>query len=853
MADRTVSVTVIAKINSYMASMSAAGKATQALADKVDHAQGRSREGFQMIGRSALAGGLAVEAGLGFAVKKFADFDAQMSQVRSLLQDVSDHDMAELRHAALTMGRDVGFSAEQVAEAETELVKAGIGVSDMLNGALRGALVLAAAGQMDVAEATEVAAIAMTQFKLTGAAVPHIADLLAAGADKALGSVGDLGYALKSGGLVAAQFGLSVDDTIATLAEFAQAGLAGEAGGTVLRQMFLQLAAPSKQAADLMHTLGINVYDASGQFVGMSSLAGQLHDRLGQATAATRQHAEAVIFGAHAIQGANVLVADGAQGWQHWHDSIEVAGFATQQAAGKMDNLSGDLTKLKAALDTGLIGSGSHANGVLREMTKDTTALVNLYTDLPGPVQAAATGLLAVGGATAVVGGAALLAVPKVVAYRSALAELNTTTRALAVGGLSRTAAFLTGPWGLALTAATIGLSLYAHHNEAAKQRIDELTDAIKGDAGALGEQTRALVVHQLEQAGVLKQAEAYGLSLTTVTDAALGNAAAVDKLNRSLGLNSLATDRSATVTSEGVDKELTARASLVAQIQAQAGEVADAAGAARREGDAMDKTSDSAHALAGSIGGVTASTQKATDAAKAYTNALHAQADPVFALGDALKDLRDKQDAARTATEKHGASSKQARQANLDLAQSALEAEGAAATLAGAMDDGSASADQMRNVLKTWVKEGLLTQNQADSIRESLRHVYQEAHRLDGKQFKFSVTETLHQVTAYAPGMKRLDIPGQAVGGPVYGPGSGTSDSILRRLSNGEFIVRSDGSNLGDAYRYFSARTNTFTPSQAAPSVTYTVTNNYPEPEKASESVPRSLREAAYVSGNAW
>lgn len=35
--------------------------------------------------------------------------------------------------------------------------------------------------------------------------------------------------------------------------------------------------------------------------------------------------------------------------------------------------------------------------------------------------------------------------------------------------------------------------------------------------------------------------------------------------------------------------------------------------------------------------------------------------------------------------------------------------------------------------------------------------------------------------------------VPGQAAGGPVTGPGTGTSDSILRRLSNGEFIVPAD------------------------------------------------------------
>lgn len=47
-------------------------------------------------------------------------------------------------------------------------------------------------------------------------------------------------------------------------------------------------------------------------------------------------------------------------------------------------------------------------------------------------------------------------------------------------------------------------------------------------------------------------------------------------------------------------------------------------------------------------------------------------------------------------------------------------------------------------------------------------------------------------------------DQTGFARGGFVRGPGTGTSDSILAWLSNGEFVIRADGSNLIDALRHF-------------------------------------------------
>jgi TP901 family phage tail tape measure protein len=183
-----------------------------------------------------------------------------------------------------------------------------------MGGALPGALALAAAGQMDVADATSIAVTAMTQFQLKGSDIPHVADLLAAGADKALGSVGDLGMALKQGGLVAAQFGLSVDDTVGTLSAFANAGLIGSDAGTSFKTMLTQLAAPSTKAQALLDKYNITLNDSKGNFIGITGLAGQLQTKLGGLTQAQRNAALATIFGTDAVRAANVLYKEGASG-----------------------------------------------------------------------------------------------------------------------------------------------------------------------------------------------------------------------------------------------------------------------------------------------------------------------------------------------------------------------------------------------------------------------------------------------------------------------------------------------------------------------------------------------------------
>ncbi len=381
------------------------------------------KEAWTSSGIALLGFGAAAVAGVGLAVKTFADFSAQMAQVQSL-SHASGAEMEQLTSAALNMGQSIGFSATQVADGEIEMVKAGVSVKDIMGGALVGALTLAAAGQISVADATEIATIAMTQFGLAGKDVPHIADLLAAGADKALGGVSELGWALKTGGLVAHQFGLSLDDTVGTLALFAQNGLMGEAAGTDLRQMLLKLAAPSKTAATDMKTLGLVLYDSSGHFVGITSLAGQLHDKMQKLSEAERNAMEAHIFGARSIVGANILYQAGAKGVQGWIDAVNDSGFAAKQAAGKMDSLNGDMSKLQAAWETGMIQMGSSADGFVRPIIQGVTDVIHGFDALPEPIKGAILGVTGVVGAAALAGGAFLTLTPKILDTVSGFKQL---------------------------------------------------------------------------------------------------------------------------------------------------------------------------------------------------------------------------------------------------------------------------------------------------------------------------------------------------------------------------------------------------------------------------------------------
>lgn len=438
MALRSIGVKLIAEVSGYTAGLKAASKSTQDFVGQLDRAAKAGK--LDAVANQAKHVGLGLVALAGTAIYFGARFDKAMSSVSAATHASAD-DLNKLREAALQAGKDTAFSATEAASGIEELAKAGVSTADILGGGLTGALSLAAAGQIDVGEAAETAASAMTQFKLSGKDVGHVADLLAAGAGKAQGSVHDLGMALSQGGLVASQMGLSIEEATGTLAAFASAGLLGSDAGTSLKTALIKLSAPSAEASSLMEKLGIHAFDASGSFVGMAKFAGILRDSLSGLTQEQRNAALATIFGTDAIRSASILYEQGQVGIQGWIDKTNDTGYAADTAARKMDNLAGDVERLKGSLETLAIESSSGANKGLRFLAQTAESAVNAFADMP-PVIGSTTVVLAA------VGGASLLAFSGFIKMKRAAAEALDELRQMGPVGVKAASGLETaGKW----------------------------------------------------------------------------------------------------------------------------------------------------------------------------------------------------------------------------------------------------------------------------------------------------------------------------------------------------------------------------------------------------------------------
>jgi TP901 family phage tail tape measure protein len=837
-------------VASLEAEMAAAGPAAAASAAKMAEAQTAATLAMtKKVGTAFGVMGAAGAVGFGLLAKAAADFDEKMATLGSLIPHTAKQ-MDGLRTSAMNAGKDIAVSGTAAADAEIELAKAGISAADIMGGALRGALLLAAAGQTDVATATEIAASAMTQFGLRGSDIPHVADLISAAADKSLGTVTDLGYALSQAGTTAHQAGISIEDTVGVLAEFAAAGLTGERGGTVFKQMLMQLEAPSDKAKGLMEDLNLSLYHTNGTMKTMPQLAANLVKSFGDLDPAARNAAAGTIFGTRAIQGFNIMMQAGPKITADWIAKVNDQGFAVGQATQKLDSLNGDLEKFKATLSNAMVSTGEATQGPLRDLVQTLTGLVQGFNGLPGPIKSSVVGLLAGAAVIGTLGFAVSRLITGLASMQDTLGKAGVSmgefnkkaiamrAGALAVGvglkmladqageghqslqGLLNVSGDIAigfavgGPWGAAVGAGVGLLGLFTKGSQdaaAAQADLESVSAAVAAtldqQTGALTKSTAAYAINRLATKGAYDAASQLGISQDLVTRAALGNVDAQKQFNAQM--------QTAAHNMDAFNGgELSDSAKAWQLLDGTVGNTADGISASRK---AIQEAAAAQDGLSTSTDGATGSLNKEQQAAADAAKAIKDLTDKM--LKQALAAIQSKRDQialiasyqAAEAEARKGAKTldinTKAGQANygmlLDLADQIDNTKGflnesipawekqrkefiAVAEQMGANADKAKALAVKYLGIPTSV-ETKMTADASDAIAKALqvKNVFNDAlGNIDDEQVNVKLSAQALKVentlSRFAP---------HASGGAITGPGSGTSDSIVARLSAGEHV----------------------------------------------------------------
>lgn len=361
-------------------------------------------------GRNMTVAGVGLAAGLGATVKTAADFEKELSNAKAV-SGATTEEMAKLKQAALDMGATTSFSASQAASAMTELMKGGMSADQVLSGGLKSALDLAAAGELNMAEAAEYIIKSMGPFQIAASQSGDIANILAGAANASATDVKQMGFAMSQVGNIAAQMGLDLKDSATTIALFAQKGLEGSDAGTSMKTMLMRLVPSTKEATEAFKQYGFinkegkNIFfDSNGQLKNMSEVAGILKNSLGGLTAEQQQMAMSTMFGSDAIRAAAILTKEGSEGFNAMAESMSKV-TAADVAEEKLNNLHGAVTLLKSSVSTAAITVGDALVPAIKTVAGSLKSAVDGFNKLPGPVKqgiavtaALAAGLLLVGG-----------------------------------------------------------------------------------------------------------------------------------------------------------------------------------------------------------------------------------------------------------------------------------------------------------------------------------------------------------------------------------------------------------------------------------------------------------------------
>lgn len=279
-----------------------------------------------------------------------ANFESAMSKV-SAISGATGSDLESLKAKAQEMGAKTKFSATEAADAFTYMAMAGWDTEAMLAG-IDGIMNLAAADGLDLATTSDIVTDALTAFGLSAEDSAHFADILAAASSSANTNVSMLGESFKYVAPVAGALGYSAEDTAIALGLMANAGIKGSQGGTALRASLSRLIKPTDDAAAMMEAYNLSLTNSDGTMKSLGEVMTMLRTNLGDLTEAEQAQVAAQLFGQEAMSGMLAIINASESDYANLTEQIYGADGAAQQMADTMlNNLSGQLTILKSALE----------------------------------------------------------------------------------------------------------------------------------------------------------------------------------------------------------------------------------------------------------------------------------------------------------------------------------------------------------------------------------------------------------------------------------------------------------------------------------------------------------------------
>jgi len=225
--------------------------------DKLEKRTGGVTRGFGKMAAGITAAVVAfrtINQVVGSAIRSFRDFEFQMAKVRAVT-GASDKDFKVLSKTAKELGRSTFFTAQQVAELQTNFGKLGFSTQEILD-AQEATLLLATATDTDLGRAAVVAGASVRGFGLDASETGRIVDVMAVAFRSSALDIEKFQTSMTKVAPIAAGAGISMEATTAVMGTLTDAGIEASIAGTSLRNIFLKM---QDSSSDLSKHLGFTV------------------------------------------------------------------------------------------------------------------------------------------------------------------------------------------------------------------------------------------------------------------------------------------------------------------------------------------------------------------------------------------------------------------------------------------------------------------------------------------------------------------------------------------------------------------------------------------------------------------